>query len=88
MKKLIKPKNFKKKRKREKEKKGTDLFLRNKINPPPFRRMFYRSNTPVGYNNGDLTHWVRIELTKAGEPVIHSFPASPEQVQKHMGKIK
>jgi len=52
------------------------------------RYMFYRSNTPVGYNNGDLTHWVRIELTKAGEPVIHSFPASPEQVQKYMGKIK
>jgi hypothetical protein len=45
-------------------------------------------NPPVDYNNGELTNWVRIELTKAGEPVIHSFPASPEQVQKYMGKTK
>lgn len=52
------------------------------------RYMFYRSETPVGYNNGELTNWVRIELSKAGEPVIHSFPASPEQVKKYMGNVK
>ena len=52
------------------------------------RYMFYRSETPVGYNNGELTNWVRIELSKAGEPVIHSFPASPDQVKKYMGNVK
>lgn len=52
------------------------------------RYMFYRSETPVDYNNGELTNWVRIELSKAGEPVIHSFPASPEQVKKYMGNVK
>ncbi len=52
------------------------------------RYLFYRSDTPVGYSNGSLTHWVRIELTKAGRPVIHSFPASLEQVQKYMGPVK
>jgi hypothetical protein len=50
--------------------------------------MFYRSETPIGYNNGELTNWVRIKLSKAGEPVIHSFPASPEQVKKYMGNVK
>jgi RHS repeat-associated protein len=52
------------------------------------RYMFYRSETPVGYNNGELTNWVRIELSKAGEPVIHNFPAAPEQVKKYMGNVK
>jgi len=53
------------------------------------RFMFYRSEHPVGYNEGQLTNWIRIELTDGGnKPVIHSFPASPQQVKKYMGKAK
>ncbi|MFJ3377466.1 RHS repeat-associated core domain-containing protein [Pseudomonas sp. NPDC086112] len=53
------------------------------------RFMFYKADKPVGYNEGQLTHWVRIELTNGGnKPVIHSFPASPQQVKKYMGKVK
>ncbi|MGF6330040.1 hypothetical protein ABH909_002918 [Pseudomonas sp. BS3782 TE3695] len=49
--------------------------------------MFYKADKP-GYNEGQLTHWVRIELTNGGnKPVIHSFPA-PQQVKKYMGKVK
>jgi len=45
---------------------------------------FYRSPNPVGYNGGKLTNWVRIELTDAPTPTIHSFPASLEQVKKYI----
>lgn len=50
--------------------------------------MFYKNPTgPVGYNGGQLTDWVRIEMTNAGVPVIHSFPASPAQVGKYIPSV-
>ncbi|WP_425340210.1 RHS repeat-associated core domain-containing protein [Cronobacter sakazakii] len=49
------------------------------------RFMFYKNpKGPVGYNEGKLTDWVRIEMTNAPVPVIHSFPASLEQVIKYI----
>lgn len=53
------------------------------------RFAFYRNPTgPVGYNNGHLTDWVRIEITNAPIPVIHSFPASAGQVGKYISGVK
>ncbi|WP_338804603.1 hypothetical protein WDV76_04405 [Xenorhabdus griffiniae] len=53
------------------------------------RFMFYKNPTgPVGYNEGKLTDWVRIEMTKTGTPVIHSFPASLNQVGKYIPGAK
>jgi len=53
------------------------------------RFMFYKNPTgPVGYNAGKLTEWVRIEMTNSGVPVIHSFPASLEQVGKYIPGAK
>ncbi|AHJ76171.1 hypothetical protein C813_16760 [Kosakonia sacchari SP1] len=53
------------------------------------RFMFYKNPTgPVGYNAGKMTDWVRIEMTNTGVPVIHSFPASIEQVGKYIPGAK
>ncbi|NUU69035.1 RHS domain-containing protein [Enterobacteriaceae bacterium BIT-l23] len=53
------------------------------------RFMFYKNPTgAVGYNSGQLTDWVRIEMTNTGVPIIHSFPASPTQVSKYMNGVR
>ncbi|WP_447881089.1 RHS repeat-associated core domain-containing protein, partial [Serratia fonticola] len=53
------------------------------------RFMFYKNPTgAVGYNTGKLTDWIRIELTHTGVPVIHSFPASLDQVSKYIPGAK
>ncbi|SFN47366.1 hypothetical protein [Xenorhabdus japonica] len=51
--------------------------------------MFYKNPTGhVGYNEGKLTDWVRIEMTNAPIPTIHSFPASLEQVGKYIPGVR
>ncbi|MCW7550929.1 hypothetical protein OO184_24130, partial [Photorhabdus sp. APURE] len=53
------------------------------------RFMFYKNPTGhVGYNEGQLTNWVRIEMTNAPIPTIHSFPASLEQVGKYIPGVR
>ncbi|MHC5178879.1 RHS repeat-associated core domain-containing protein, partial [Serratia rhizosphaerae] len=53
------------------------------------RFMFYKNpKGHVGYNEGKLTDWVRIEMTNAPVPTIHSFPASLEQVGKYIPGVR
>ena len=53
------------------------------------RFMFYKNPTgAIGYNGGKATDWVRIEMTNAPIPTIHSFPASLEQVIKYIPGAK
>lgn len=44
--------------------------------------IFYKHSSPVGYNNGKLTNWMRIEITSG---TIHSHPADPSYAQKKLG---
>ena len=47
--------------------------------------MFYKKPTgAVGYNSSKATDRVRIEMTNAPIPTIHSFPALLEQVIKYI----
>ncbi|EOI3549545.1 hypothetical protein ACMSZT_004449 [Cronobacter dublinensis] len=48
------------------------------------RACFSNPKGTVNYNEGELTDWVRIEMANAPVPVIHSFPASLEQVIKYI----
>ena len=48
------------------------------------RFLFYRFDEPIGYNQGITTNWIRIELTKAGKPTIHSFPVDLSSVRKYI----
>lgn len=43
--------------------------------------IFYEHTSPVGYNNGKLTNWMRIEITSKN---IHSHPADPNYVKKKL----
>ena len=51
--------------------------------------MFYKKPTgAVGYNSSKATDRVRIEMTNAPIPTIHSFPALLEQVIKYIPGAK
>jgi hypothetical protein len=48
------------------------------------RLLFHKFNYDIGFNSGNLTKWMRIELTKSGKPVIHSFPIDIASLRKYV----
>ncbi|ELY4627585.1 hypothetical protein SMZ94_004220, partial [Cronobacter sakazakii] len=50
---------------------------------PAAMACFSNPKGTVNYKQGELTDWVRIKMTNAPVPDIHSFPASLEQVIKY-----
>ena len=48
------------------------------------RFLFHKFDYDLGFNGGNLTKWMRIELTKSGKPAIHSFPIDIASVRKYV----
>jgi RHS repeat-associated protein len=50
--------------------------------------VFHKFDVDVGYNNGQKTKWVRIEITDSPTPEMHSFPANIQQVRNYIPGAK
>lgn len=49
---------------------------------------FHKFETPIGFNEGKETKWIRIELTNNNAPDIHGHPTTLEVVRKHFPVVK
>lgn len=52
---------------------------------------FYKFEQPIGYNNGKLTEWMRVELSNPeplGKSQIHGHPTTLEEVRKRFPNVK
>ncbi|MEJ7618350.1 MAG: hypothetical protein WKF30_15610 [Pyrinomonadaceae bacterium] len=43
---------------------------------------FYKCDQVIGYNEGQPTRWLRVEVTASWTPVYHGHPANLKQVRK------
>lgn len=48
------------------------------------RFLFQKFDTDLGYNNGVMTKWMLIHLTKSGKPTIHSYPIDLASVRQYI----
>ncbi|WP_010299798.1 hypothetical protein [Candidatus Odyssella thessalonicensis] len=44
-------------------------------------------NEVIGYNNGQATQWIRVELTKTGKPEYHGHPISEVTAKQYLENL-